>query len=63
VLGIFPPHIEFASMKRNGSVNIAAIIGVGNLNFMILNEKYVVIGKSKVPSIVTILKLTSKGII
>ena len=35
VLGIFPPHIEFPSLNKNGKVNIAANIGKGNLNFII----------------------------
>jgi hypothetical protein len=59
---MLPPHIEFASMKRKGNVNVAAITGIGNLNFIILKEKYVVIGKRKVPNRVTILKLIESGI-
>ena len=61
--GILPPHIEFASINKNGMVNNDARIGAGCLNFISLNEKKTAKGKRNVPATVSNLNEICNGII
>lgn len=60
--GILPPHIEFASMNKNGNVKREARIGAGCLNLISLNEKKTANGNRNVPMIVNNLNATCIGI-
>ena len=62
VEGIFPPHIELASMNKNGKENKEARIGAGCLNPINLNEKKTANGNKNVPRIVSNLNATCIGI-
>jgi len=62
VLGMFPPHMEFPSIKRNGRVKTAPITGTGKGCLSRRKKRYVQGGRRKVPKTVTSLKEICKGI-
>lgn len=52
VLGIFPPHMELASINKKGKENAEPIIGMGNLYFIKFKEKKIHIGRENIPNMV-----------